>query len=372
DESFKNRVSVIAVEREKEQNEINDLEVDYRVKGEGISIFFEKYSTYYNLRKLAEEFATTLSVSQIAHMLLNRIVDFIPRGDVALVTLADPEEKRLAVIAAKQLKKPDVPYSPNGDLFDAWAIKNRKRLIVLDTQVDFRFDSRELPAGEILRSLIVAPLLHQGRVMGTLRVNSGMAHTFSNDDLRVLDTTSVLASSALSNAMLYEQTKELSIRDSLTGLYVRRYFFERLKEEHQRFLLTHRPLSLLMCDLDHFKECNDRFGHGVGDLMLIHFSQILKKSGENLVLGRYGGEEFAILCPETTKEEGGRIAESIRQTVEATPLVIRRENIPLTVSIGVANVPVDALDYEILIQRSDQALYRAKREGRNRICLSTA
>lgn len=373
DQIFQNLIAVAAVDREQDQNEKNDLEVSYKVKGEGISIFFEKYSTYYNLRKLAEELSTTLSATQLAQMVVNRTTDFVRRGDIALLTLADPEGKSLSVIAAKEIHTTKRPQHVEGDYFDFWAVKNRKRLIVLDAHEDFRFDVGQAARQEGLRSLIIAPLLHEGRVIGTLRIHSAQSQTFTNDDLRVLDTIAVLASSALSNALLYEQTKELSIRDSLTGLFVRRYFYERLKEEHRRYLLNQRPVSLLMCDLDHFKGCNDAHGHAVGDLVLIHFAEVVKGLSENAVVAaRYGGEEFAILLPETGKDEAVRLAEHLRKTIEDSPIDVRREKIVVTVSIGVASIPADTLDYEELVQKADQALYAAKREGRNRICSSKA
>ncbi len=172
--------------------------------------------------------------------------------------------------------------------------------------------------------------------------------------------------------MLYEQTEELAIRDSLTGLYVRRHFYDRFKEEHRRALLTHRPLSLIMCDLDHFKNCNDRYGHAAGDLMLTQFAKTLKQITEQAIVSRYGGEEFAILLPETTKEDAVKIANIIRERVERTPFLVRRENITMTISIGVSNLPIDALDLEDLVEKADKALYQAKRSGRNRVCSSEA
>ncbi|MBI3313332.1 MAG: sensor domain-containing diguanylate cyclase [Candidatus Omnitrophica bacterium] len=369
DQFFQNQLAVTEVDREKDQNEKNDLDVSYKIKGEGISIFFEKYSTYYNLRKLAEDLSTTLSVSQLAQIVVSRTTDFIHKGDLAALALAGPDVKSLSIISTKQIRKSKHAYGPEGDFFDFWAIKNRKRLIVLDAHEDFRFDVSQAVRRQDLRSLIIAPLLYEGHVIGTLRVHSAQSHAFTNDDLRVLDTIAVLASSAISNALLYEQTKELSIRDSLTGLYVRRYFYERLKEEHRRYLLNHRPISLLMCDLDHFKDCNDKYGHGVGDLLLVHFVEAIKKIADPaMVAARYGGEEFAILLPETNMAEAIHIAEELRKNLQESPIYVRREKIVVTVSIGVANIPKDTLDYEDLVQKADQALYEAKRQGRNRVC----
>lgn len=370
DEFFDNQIAGLLVDREKYQNEKNDLEVAYRTKGEGISILFEKYSTYYNLRKLAEELATSLSVSQLAQIVVNRTAEFIPRGDIVVLVLSDREGKNLSVMASTPLKKGALAVDKQGDLFDQWSIRNRKRFIVMDSHQDFRFDVTQTSRQQNIRSLIIAPIFHEARVIGVLRINAREPETFSNDDLRLLDAIAVLSSSAISNAMLFEKTEELAIRDSLTGLYMRRYFYDRLKQEHSRALMTNRPISVLMCDIDHFKECNDKYGHGGGDLMLIRFAEIFREVCEGAIVARYGGEEFIALIPEATKEEAARIGERLRATVEAQPFVIRREQLKMTVSVGVANMPVDSMDAETLIEKADKALYAAKRSGRNRVCLS--
>ena len=237
-----------------------------------------------------------------------------------------------------------------------------------DSHSDFRFASQTQMNADGLRSLIVTPLITEGRVMGTLGLYSRHSNIFTHDDLRLLDAIGTLSSSAISNSILYEKTNELAIRDSLTGLYVRRYFYSRLNEEHRRTLLTNKSLSLLMFDLDHFKSINDQHGHQAGDLILIQFTEVLKKHSEGAVLARYGGEEFAIILPETTKLEAMKQAEVIRSAVENAVFNLRRLEIHLTVSIGVANVPDDTLEVEALVQKADLALYDAKKTGRNRVC----
>src|SRR3989338_584826 len=370
DQIYENQAATSGVDREHSQNEKNDLEVAHKSKGEGISILFEKYSTYYNLRKLAEELAGSLSVSELAGMVVNRVYDFVGRGDSIMISLAHAGGTSLSMAGFKWISRqqPKPIFQYEGDIFDFWVIKNQRRLIINDIQQDFRFDVKETARLENVRSVIIAPLVHERRIIGTLRIQSGTREAFSNDDLRLLDHIAVLASSALSNATLFEQTEELAIRDSMTNLYVRRYFFERLKEEHRRVLLTQRPLSLLMCDLDHFKDCNDLHGHAAGDLMLLEFANILRHVCEGAIVARYGGEEFSILLPETPKKDAAALAEKIRAAVEQTPFMVRRQRINMTVSIGVSNFPQDTLDFEALVEQADQALYQAKKQGRNRVC----
>lgn len=368
---FENQIAIVSIEKEKLEDERNNLEMVFKTKGEGISTFFEKYSTYYNLRKLAEELTGSLSWAELAQKTVDRAMDFIPRGDYAKMTLAHGEEKKLPVVARRRMRPVGNWVAKQGDIYDFWCIKNRKRLIVMDVQSDFRFAVTEDEKKENVQSLIVVPLFHEGRVTGTLAIHALRPNIFTHDDLRLLDAIATLASSAISNALLFEKTERLAIKDPLTGLFVRRYFYERLKEEHRRALLNEKNMSLLMCDLDHFKECNDRFGHQGGDLMLVQFSEILTQNLKDAVLARYGGEEFAILLPELSKTDATRIAEQIRQKVAKASFYVRRENFSMTVSVGVASLPHDTLDLETLVQKADQALYKAKREGRNRVCASS-
>ncbi len=356
------------IEIEKHNVEKNDLEMAFKEKGKSISVCFEKYSAYYNLRRLADEFSSTLELSRLGDIIVSRTLEFIQKGDWCLLFLASPEKDEISLIASKSTHSKPKTKKKLGDLFDHWVLRNRQHLLITDTQKDFRFDLKKTAVLEDVRSAILSPLMHEGKVAGTLRIDAMEPETFTTDHLRFLDAISTLASSALSNAMLYQRTEELAIRDSLTNLYVQRYFLERLKEEHKRALLMHEPLSLLIGDLDHFKKINDEHGHAVGDLVLRRVADVLKKFGEQGIVARYGGGEFTILLPHMTKAEAYQFAEKIRARVASERIEVRRKHIQETISIGVASVPDDTLDGEELIKQADARLYEAKRAGRNRVC----
>lgn len=160
--------------------------------------------------------------------------------------------------------------------------------------------------------------------------------------------------------------------DELTGVLLRRMFVQKSTTALAKSLQDEQPCSLLMIDLDHFKEKNDTYGHLVGDIVLVEvakrLSQVLR-TGD--ILGRYGGEEFILLLPTANKEKGGEIAERLRQSVAAKP--IRTDNGQLleqTISVGVATAPENATDLQDLIQKADGALYAAKNSGRNKVEIS--
>lgn len=169
----------------------------------------------------------------------------------------------------------------------------------------------------------------------------------------------------------HQTLRETSIRDSLTGLYNRREFDRRLRDELKRCSRYHHPLSLLMLDLDHFKAINDGYGHPVGDKVLREVTKIIKnevRDSEEMV-ARYGGEEFAVIMPETDKLGAAVLAQRIRAAVAAyTFSADETHPLNVTVSIGLAGFPNDADSTEKLIVAADRALYAAKRAGRNRVC----
>ncbi|MFH1397599.1 MAG: GGDEF domain-containing protein [Candidatus Omnitrophota bacterium] len=177
----------------------------------------------------------------------------------------------------------------------------------------------------------------------------------------------------IKRAVLYEKVQELAIRDSLTQILSRRYFLERFSEEVNRSRKFTYSLACLMIDIDYFKDLNDRYGHLVGDVILKEASQIIKDSIRQIdILGRYGGEEFCLALPETKKEEARFAAERIREAIEDEAIRAYDENLKITISLGIAMLPEDALDTEALIDKADQALYKAKQAGRNRVCIYKA
>ena len=169
---------------------------------------------------------------------------------------------------------------------------------------------------------------------------------------------------------LNAQLKNLAIRDALTGLYNRRHFLEALEVELHSSKYYGRSFSLLFIDLDHFKHYNDTFGHPAGDDLLKELAElIIKGSRVTTVVARYGGEEFILLVPATPKDRARIYAERLRESVEKHPFHGEgsRSSGQVTLSIGVCTYPVDGSDIETLISRADQAMYQAKKNGRNRV-----
>jgi len=172
----------------------------------------------------------------------------------------------------------------------------------------------------------------------------------------------------LKRAMLYGKIQELAITDVLTAAFSRRYSLERMEDELQRSKNMKLHFSVLMIDVDHFKEFNDKYGHLVGDVVLRKIAAVIKDNIRQIdMLGRYGGEEFLVVLSETARQEASFVAERIRQAVENVLIDAYDEKLKTTISIGVAMFPNSALSVQGLIDKADKAMYLAKSSGRNRV-----
>jgi len=175
----------------------------------------------------------------------------------------------------------------------------------------------------------------------------------------------------IKRAILYNQVQELSVTDTLTGAFSRRHYLERFGEELERSNKFKYQFSCLMIDIDHFKDYNDRYGHLVGDAVLKEVSGRIKESIRQIdLMGRYGGEEFSIVLTETGKDDARYVAERIRRAIEENCIKVYDEDLKVTISIGISGFPADGQDTRYLIEKADQALYKAKESGRNRVCVS--
>ncbi|GAB4256542.1 MAG: diguanylate cyclase [Deferrisomatales bacterium] len=244
-------------------------------------------------------------------------------------------------------------------------------IVVKNVEMDERFRRRNRPRYST-KSFLSLPLVMEGRTVGVLNLADKLSgEIFSEADLCLLQSMAAQATIAIERSTFYTQSRELrkiSITDPLTGLLNRRYFQERLAEEVDRATRHGHPMSLIMIDIDHFKAYNDTNGHPAGDKALVLVGRALRSSIRTIdVVSRFGGEEFAVILPETRKQEAMEIGERIRVEIERLYFP-GEEALPggrLTISLGVAGFPEDARDLKTLIQQADRALYQAKARGRN-------
>ena len=214
------------------------------------------------------------------------------------------------------------------------------------------------------------PLMIEQEIVGVLNINDVGQDSFDVGDLDFILNLSEFIAMSISNAVLYEQTNKLAVTDGLTGVTNRQSLMKSLQIEFERSKRYNSPLSLILLDVDHFKDVNDTYGHQKGDEILIAFASLLKKACRaNDIAARYGGEEFVMVLPQSNAQGAFKIAERVREEIMKISFTGNESNFAVTVSCGVAEFNKDYESINKLITVADRALYEAKNGGRNKTIL---
>ena len=215
------------------------------------------------------------------------------------------------------------------------------------------------------RAVLCIPISYGETLLGVLNVESREEDAFSPDDVLVMNTLADLLATALHNSFVFQKLQQQSITDGLTGIKTRRFFWESLTSEWKRAARSGRPFSVVLMDLDKFKEVNDSFGHLEGDLVLARVGRLLEqKCRQSNVVARYGGDEFIILMPETGVEQAQSLAERLRLWLSTDPMLQEHQ---ITGSFGVASYPVHGSSVEDIIRVADSGMYVSKHAGGDRV-----
>lgn len=337
-----------------------------------------------NLKKLEQEIGKlylvleanrTLSSSLDLQLVLERLIEKareVTEAEASSLMLVDEDLQELYFFTVQGEKSDAVKKIrlKIGEGISGWVVQKGEPVLVEDCENDPRFYKKaDQSSGFHTRSMMCVPLLFRKRILGTIQVlNKTNNRNFDRADLHILQIMADQASIAIENARLHE----LATVDQATGLYRKDYFQARLKEEHRRYKNLGTPFSLLMSDIDHFKRVNTEFGHQGGDIALLELAnvilRIVRDEGEEDLAGRYGGEEFCVLMPNTTEKRALEIAEKIRSTIESHHFLIDGKQATITISIGVTSMPHHhsvIVDSEDMIKLADEALYLCKDKGRN-------
>jgi diguanylate cyclase (GGDEF)-like protein len=325
----------------------------------------EELRTFWTLSKTL---STTLNMEELLRLTLHLIGRSL-QVDAYSLLLMDEASNRLTVKGGFGLlseRAQDLSLSL-GEGISGWVAKTGEPMLVPDVSAEARFAEQSCFPRQ--GAFLCVPLrIDKGRVIGVLNAHKPEPQTFTRADLDQFQAVANQVALALENARLYQRTKDLVSRDVLTGLFNRRYFFEHLETEIQRARRYSRMFTILMLDLDHFKQYNDTHGHLRGDEVLRGVGVLLLGNTRRAdVVARFGGEEFVVLLPEITKQAGALAAEKVRAALAQYPFV-GREQQPggqLTVTIGLAAYPVDSDNGVELVDIADRALYVGKQQGGN-------
>jgi diguanylate cyclase (GGDEF)-like protein len=285
--------------------------------------------------------------------------------DLFFIALSDRDTQQFTIVHHRRGQRVTRPGRPLGARLSAWMISEKKGIRMTGGPGATRAFPFRGELDREMRSILAVPMIVEDVVIGVLSIQSRRPDAYTESQLSLLSTIGQQAAVAIENARHYQ----MATVDSLTGLFVREYFFRRLEGEHGRAQRYHGSFGLLMVDLDGFKEINDRHGHLVGDRYLRAFGSLIRSRLRAADLAcRFGGDEFCILLPETDLEGSQVIAERLRLAVSRLVVPVDTLAIRTTVSIGVASFPThDSRDLKSLLRKADEALYRAKRLGRDRV-----
>jgi diguanylate cyclase (GGDEF)-like protein len=323
------------------------------------------------LQKATAALLSTLDLEKLLGQILDAAISAIPtahRGSLHLLA-RDTGQLQVRAIQGYTDARIRAFNRAGADSHTARSVRERKPLLVHDAQAEQIF-GRGQATQEVREvvSAIIAPLLLGDETLGAISLESYRPYAFTHSDLHLLVSFAATATTAMQNAQLHAEVQKQAITDTLTGLYNRRGFSELGRREVERALRFGRPLTALMLDVDYFKNVNDEYGHLVGDNVLIGLStRFLQELRQIDLLGRYGGDEFVALLPETDLSNAVSVAERLRKVVAAATFASPTLPVKITLSAGVASISTDCKDLTSLVQKADQALYEAKRLGRDRV-----
>ena len=306
---------------------------------------------------------SSLDPERVADAMVARIAEWIPAP--GWIVMASDDTARAKTISTRGLTP---AMEPGAQAVGVWVLRTGSLFCSADLSADKRVRKEVAPA-----AAVGFPLECRGRTVGSLvamdRATSTREPKFSDASLAVLRAALEPGAIALDNALRMQRAEALSVTDDLTQLYNSRYLSQVLRRETKRASRSGRPLSLLFIDLDGFKAINDTHGHLYGSSALVEAAGVIRLSArETDIVARFGGDEFALVLPDTGSEGSVAVGERIRDKIAAHRFLVSEGlDVKLTVSVGVATLPDVAASAEQLIHAADEAMYWVKEHGKNGI-----
>jgi diguanylate cyclase (GGDEF)-like protein len=311
---------------------------------------------------------STLNLQEVLDKLLKSLKELVPYDSASFFMEENGHFNIVVATGFKNLeeiykvsitKKDDVLFKEIYDTNTTLAVSNVKE--------DPRF--KHYKSVPNIESWLGIPIIFKSKIIGILTLDSTEEHIYTKHHSDIASSFAHHAGIAIGNAKLYGKTKQLASIDPLTNLYNRRSFFELANISFDKAKALLQPISAIMIDIDDFKKINDKLGHHIGDLVLTRLSKVcFDNLSKKDILGRFGGEEFIVLLPNTTFEEAQVIAETLRGAIENNPVIIRKsDSIPITSSLGVASITPVAEHIDLLFVAADKAMYQAKALGKNKV-----
>lgn len=340
---------------------VKAIENERTVLEQRVAVRTREISLLQNMSGLLSACTTVDEAGKILMQILPQLLPDL----IGAISVMRPHRNRFGVLASWGGEWPGAEIFRSNE---CWALRKGHRHTCRGQEINVvceHFD--ETLKGEA----ICIPMLAQSETYGVLHIISKSSLADENE-FKISIAAAEQIGLALANLYLRNDLRQQAIRDPLTGIYNRRYMMETLHQEFSRAKRLHSTIGILMIDLDNFKKFNDTFGHDIGDMVLKRVARELRRNSraEDTVC-RFGGEEFCLVCPEVSLENARYLAEKFRKRIRNLDIRINHKPIDtVTLSIGVALFPHHAHDADLLIKSADEALYRAKAEGRDRVVVS--
>lgn len=382
DGSAKGAMIVFASALRKTQNKVEGLDMgadDYVTKPFNMPELLAKLRALFRAREHNRQLERLVDFSRAVNALeleaiARAAMDGIPRllrADRFSVFIIDWEESAFRMLAHNhsegEMDELLIPMAASPLMLET--VKSGREIVVGG------FPSSKYSAGVRARSkygdghALCSPVELGTEVFGVLNLNGNSNGFFDKLDLNLVRLVSETLAASLGNHLRHEQMNKLAITDGLTRLFNHRYFQERLAQEFERAKRFSQDLSLILMDIDFFKRINDTYGHPVGDVILKAVAARISAHLRKIDLtARYGGEEFAMLLPQTNIEMAMAVAERIREDMAEKPIETDKGSLTVTISLGVCDTSVSGVTRAVdLVRKADEALYAAKKDGRNMV-----
>jgi len=353
-ESVINQINILTDELDRQKNEKLTTSAELKRIISQDNLFFASMI----------RFVSKLNIHEIVREIVSLLVNYIDVSELA-VFLIDSKNRRLQIADQFGINEnwaPKIVYAIGESKV---GITAEKKIPLSNRDFDTLHIQETIP---LFNPDYCHPLVYQDKILGVI----AMKHRgeLGERDKNLLGVVSSIASVAIFNSRSFANLQDFASLDPLTKLYNIGFFKERLSQELERAKRFQHDLSLMIIDLDHFKEYNDTFGHQAGDHLLIQLAEIFKKDfRETDTIARYGGDEFIVMMPETKKPEAGKIVHKVLKDLEMYDFSRGKSGYTITFSAGVSSYPEDGAGIPDLIKSSDEALYEAKGAGRNTVRL---
>ncbi len=326
--------------------------------------------------KIGQIITATLDINMVLSLIYKHIHSIVEVDAFGVCTVNHKDQMIEFKMMIENGKKVPLHRVPMDDPLSIAARCIRERQMIHLQDLDL-LDRVQGAKGARMLSVIFFPLVVSDEIIGLLTLQSQRPNAYSEKALRLVESLGAYIGIALKNSMQSaELTKKsadlerLSQTDVLTNLYNRRYMMTRLDQQWAQSQLTKQAFHIAILDVDHFKHVNDQHGHHVGDSVLIEIANLMHRRLRKYdVVGRWGGEEFILLIPESDEALAFTVCEHLRQSFEKKRVMHHQKRIPVTVTIGLTKVTENDERVDDVIQRADRALYEGKNNGRNRLCV---